>query len=124
MGRGWESMLRSPRAGGSYGAQGHRQAGFGGVKGGKIQGSHGSKTLQHLRARACGGGNEMMSWEPRRTPAQAGPVLMGCSPPASAGWGSGQGWKRSHLPGSTSEELPCSPTSDASPQGDSRLGIT
>lgn len=71
MGRGWESMLRSPRAGGSYGAQGHRQARLGGVKGSKIQGPHRGKALQHLRARAHGGGNEMMSWEPSRTLAHA-----------------------------------------------------
>lgn len=71
MGREWGSTLRTPRAGGSYGAQGHRQAGFGGMKGGKIQGRHRGKTLQHLRARACDGGNKMISWEPRGTLAQA-----------------------------------------------------
>lgn len=51
-GGAWESTLRIPRAVGSYGPQGHRQAGFGGVKGSKIQGTHRGKTLQHLRARA------------------------------------------------------------------------
>lgn len=68
--------------------------GFGEQRGARSRGDRG-KTLQRLRTRACGGGNKMMSWKPRGTAAQAELMLMGHSPTAFAGWGSGQGWKRS-----------------------------